>query len=279
MKHRRSWLLAVCALLPLQAHAARVVTLGDIALGTDDNISAARDGAQRLTEQSLQLGIGTALSEVVAEGLSLRLLARLEGQLHARYQGLNALHAGGDAQLLLRPGRHFFTPTLGASLGMGISRFSSALRDGQESRVRLFAREALTTQLAARAALFALWRGSESRAFDTHSKGAELALDWQATAPLLLTLGYQYRAGTVTSIGRPGPLAQANARALQPDDVFAGSTAFSFDAQTHLGLAAASYALGPALSWDAQLRYVESDTDFNSRYHRWMATTGLVARF
>lgn len=273
---RSLWMLA---LLPCSAWASNVVTTADINIGSDDNIQAARNELPRTAEQFVQMGIATALSEPLDTGVSLRLQARLDGRAHARYQGLNELTGGIDGQLLLRPGRSFYTPTLGLSMGIGTSQFQSTLRDAQEARVGLVVREALTTRVVARSRLFAVWRGSDSRAFDSTVKGGELALDWQATTPLTLTLAYQYRDGTVVSIGVPGASALANARAVEPDDVFAGQSAFSFPAQTHIGLAGANYALTPSLSIDAQLRYVESDTNFDTRYHRWTTITGLIARF
>ena len=272
-------LATLCLLLPLHAEAARPVTLVDVALGRDDNIQAARDGLPRDTETWLQAGIASSISEQLDEGLSLRLVARLDGRLHAQSQGLNEITAGIDGQLLLRPGRSFHTPTLGLSLGVGASQFQSDLRDAKEARARLWLRESLTTRLAARGSLFANWRGSDSRVFDANTRGGELTLDWQASSPLALTLGYQYREGPVVSIGTPSTAARASALAIEADDAFAGQMAFSFPAQTHIGLASAHYALTSQLSLDAALRYIESDSRFNSRYHRWVGLTGLVLRF
>ncbi|MDO9452285.1 MAG: hypothetical protein Q7J29_05435 [Stagnimonas sp.] len=273
---RTAWMLA---LLPGCAWAGSVVTTADFGLGSDDNIQVARNGLPRSAEQFVQMGLAAALSEPLDAGLSLRVQARLDARVQAQYQGLNELAGGLEGQLLLRPGQGFYTPILGLSMGVGASQFQSDLRDAQEARLGLLAREALTTRLTARSRLFAVWRGSDSRAFDAHMKGGELALDWQATPPLTLTLAYQYRDGTVVSIGVPGASALANTRAVEADDVFAGQSAFSFPAQTHIGLAGANYAITPSLSLDAQLRYVESDTDFGIRYHRWTTITGLIARF
>ncbi|MES2683371.1 MAG: hypothetical protein V4650_07585 [Pseudomonadota bacterium] len=267
------------ALLPQAARAAPVVTLADIAIGNDDNIVSARDGLPRSTEQFLHGGIAAAFSTPLDAGLSLRLQARLDGRLHARYEGLNELDAGLEGQLLLRPGSGFYTPTLGLAMHIGSQQFQSDLRDSLESQLRLTLREAITTRISLRGELFTSWRGSESTVFDSHLKGGELALDWLAAPALTLTLGYQYQAGDVVSIGRPGASARANARALQMDDVFEGLTALRFDAQTHIGLVAASYALTPALAIDVQCRYVESDSGFDTRYHRWITSSGLVARF
>lgn len=271
--------LAALCLLPLHAEAARPVTLVDVAVGRDDNIQASRDGLPRDTETWLQAGIGSSVSAVLDEGLSLRLVGRLDGRLHAETEGLNEITASVDGQLLLRPGRSFHTPTFGVSLGIAASQFQSALRDAQEARTRLWLLQALTTRLAARGSLFASWRGSDSRVFDANTQGGELAFDWQASAPLALSLGYQYREGPMASIGRPNAVARANAIALQDDDAFAGLSAFSFAAQTHIGFASARCALTPRLALDATLRYLESDSRFDSRYHRWLGLTGLVLRF
>lgn len=270
-------LLLLCA-TPFLAEA-RVVRLADVGLVTDDNITTARDGGERLTEQALQLGLAQVVSAAVDHGLSLRLISRVDGRFHARYQGLNEFAAGVDGQLLLRPGRAFHTPMLGFSLGVGTHQFASRLRDTQEARGKLFVQQALTTQLAARGALASVWRGSNSQAFDTDWRSAEIALDWQVQERLRLSLAYQYRDGTVVSIGVPGTEALANAEAVQPDDVFTGLSAFSFDAQTHIGSVTASYALTPAVTLETQLRCVASDTDFGSRYQRWNTLSGLVLRF
>ena len=272
-------LATLCLLLPLHAQGAPPVTLVDVAMGRDDNIQAARDGLPRHAETWLQAGIASSLSEVLDEGLSLRLIGRLDGRLHAETQGLNEITASVDGQLLLRPGRSFYTPTLGLSLGIGASQFQSDLRDAKEARTRLWLRESLTTRLAVRGSLFASWRGSESRVFDANTQGGEVALDWQASTPLSLSLGYQYREGRVVSIGMLNAAVRNNAVAIEADDAFAGQMAFSFPAQTHIGFVTGSYALAPQLSLDATLRYVESDSRFGTRYHRWLGLTGLVLRF
>ncbi|MES2885693.1 MAG: hypothetical protein V4709_12865 [Pseudomonadota bacterium] len=272
-------LAALCLLLPLHAVGAPPVTLVDVAMGRDDNIQAARDGLPRDTETWLQAGISSSFSEVLDDSLSLRLVGRLDGRLHAETEGLNEITAGVDGQLLLRPGRSFHTPVLGVSLGIGASEFQSDLRDAKEARTRLWLVQALTTRLAARGSLFASWRGSDSRVFDANTQGGELALDWQADTPLALSLGYQYREGRVVSIGMPNAALRANAVAIEDDDAFAGLMVFSFPAQTHIGFVTASYVLTPQLSLDATLRYIESDSRFGSSYHRWLGLTGLVLRF
>lgn len=273
-----SALSALLLALPLSA-VAGAVTLADIGLVTDDNITAAREGGDRSSEQAVQIGLAQVITAAVDRGIALRLIARADGRFHARYQGLNEGTAGLDGQLLLRPGSRFHIPTLGFSMGIGTSQFASRLRDSNEARGRVFLQQALTTRLAARGALFVVWRGSDSEAFDADWRGAEVALDWQARERLRLSLGYQYRDGTVTSVGLPGAAAVANARGLQPDDVFAGLTAFSFDAQTHTGSLTASFALSPALTLESQLRYGESDSTFGTRYQRWNTVSGLTLRF
>jgi len=206
-------------------------------------------------------------------------VARADGRFYRQQQGLNELGGSLDGQLLMRPGAGFYTPTLGLGLGIGTQQFASGLRDTQEARGRIFVQQTLTTRLAARGVLAAVWRGSNSQAFDADWRSAELSLDWQAQDRLRLSLGYQYRDGTVVSVGTPGAEAAANAEGLQPDDVFTGLTAFSFDAQTHIGSFTVGYALSPAVTLETQLRYVESDTDFATRYHRWNTISGLVLRF
>ena len=273
------WIPLLLAVVAPAARAMPVVTLADIAIGNDDNIVSARDGLPRLTEQFLQGGIAAAFSTPLDAGLSLRLQARLDGRVHARNEGLNQFDAGLEGQLLLRPGSGFHTPTLGLSMALGSSQFQSGLRDSLESALRLTLREAVTTRITLHGKLFTSWRGSESTVFDSHFKGGELALDWLAAPALTVTLGYRYQGGDVVSIGRPSASARANARAMQMDDVFEGLTALRFDAQTHIGLASASYALTPALAIDVQCRYVESDSGFDTRYHRWITSSGLVARF
>lgn len=265
-------------LLPITASAS-TVTLLDVGLATDDNITSAREGGDRSTEQALQVGVAHALSAAVERGMSLRLFTRADARFFARYQGLNDITGGLDGQLLLRPGSAFHTPTVGLSLGISTSQFASRLRDAQESRGRVFLQQALTTRLAARAILSAVWRASESQAFDADWRAAELNIDWQARERLRLSLGYQYRDGTVISVGTPGPAAVARANGLEPDDVFNGLTAFGFDAQTHIGSLTASYALGPSLSFETQLRLLESDSDFDTRYRRWTTLSGLLLRF
>ena len=143
----------------------------------------------------------------------------------------------------------------------------------------MFIQQALTTKLASRAALFAVWRDSNGQAFDADWRGGEVSLDWQVQDRLRLSVGYQYRDGTVVSVGIPSLAAVANATGLQADDVFTGLTALGFDAQTHIGSATVGYALTPSLMLESQVRYLESDTAFGTRYHRWNTVSGLTLRF
>lgn len=275
----RSVLAGLLALSSATAVAAGPTWSAELSLGTDDNLLSNRDGTPQLTEQFLQAGLGLSASAALAPGLSARGLARFDSRLHARYEGLNDIGAALEGQLLYRPGTGFSTPTLGLSLGAGVQEFESRLRDARESRLKLFARQNLTTRLVARGSLFAIWRGTQSRTFDSTQRGAELALDWQAASRLAAGLGYQYRRGEVTSVGAAGGAARANAVALEPDDVFTGRMAFSFPAQTHIGTLSLNYGLSARLALDGQLRYIESDTDFDTRYSRWIALTGLLYRF
>lgn len=284
MPNRRSPATLVASVLllltPASASAsAGMVRLAEIGIVTDDNITSARNGTDRRDEQAVQFGLAQGLSAAVDRGIALRLIGRVDARVHARDQGLDEWTAGLDGQFLLRPGSRFHIPTLGLSLGIGTNQFASRLRDAKEARGRLFVQQALTTRLSTRGALFAVWRGSDSSAFDADWRGAELLLDWQARDRLRLSLGYQYRDGTVISVGQPGPAAVANASGLQPDDVFLGLTAFGFDAQTHIGSLAASYALSPQLTLQTQWRYTESDSAFGTRYRRWNSISGLMLRF
>ena len=263
----------------MMASAGGLVSLAELNVGTDDNLQAARDTLPRQADSFVHAGVTSALSEALAPGLSLRLLTQLDGRMYRQTDGLNELVAALDGQLRLRPGNRFRTPTLGASMGIGFHRFQSQLRDANSARMRLFWEQPLTTRLAARGSLFKQWHGSRGRAFDATTRGGELALDWQASTPLLLTLAYQYRDGAVASVGMPGPATRAHAIALEADDVFIGQTAFSFDAQTHIGSLEARYQLSPTLSLQTQLRYLESDADFGSQYHRWGTLSGLSLRF
>ncbi len=278
MRHSiRCALLA--AMLPLHAQAAVVVGLADIAIGTDDNLLSARDARPRTTEQFLQGGVGVSLSEPLGNGLTLKLTARTDGRLHARYDSLNEISSSGEAQLLLRPGSGFHTPTFGASMGLGGSLFNSDRRDGLEARLRLFVRQAVTTRVSTRGSVFALWRNSDSQAFDAEIQGAESALDWLASPALTVTLGYQYRDGEVVATANHRGRALTAGEVLEPDDAFPGLSALSFEAQTHIGVLGFNYGLSPALSVDVQARYIESDSGFDTRYHRFTTLTGLLFRF
>ena len=121
--HPRAVLLALMPLLcalPLAAGAA-TVTLADIGLVTDDNITAARNGSPRRQEQALQLGIAQVLSAAVDRGISLRLVARADGRFYRQQQGLNELGAGLDGQLLLRPAPAFTPPRWGSAWALAPS--------------------------------------------------------------------------------------------------------------------------------------------------------------
>ena len=267
-------------LLSTPLHAGTVTRLAELSLGAEDNIAAAREDRPQAEEQFLHAGAGLVWSQALATALTLRLHGRAEGRVHARYDGLNEITAAGEAQGVWQPGRGFHAPVIGLSLGGAASAFQSRLRDGQEYRLRLFLRERLTTRLNARASLFSLWRQADSRVFDTHQQGLEAALDWQATEPLSVSVGYQFRDGDVVSVGQPNTVALQAARAAAPDDVFSGQTALRFAAHTQVVSLGANYALGPGLAWDSQLRFAQSDAQaFAARYQRWSLVTGLLWRF
>lgn len=271
--------LAVFVICALARPASALDFSADAAVGSDDNIVAARDGTPRLTEQFLQLGAAVSHSELLAPGLALRGQVRVDGRAHARYEGLNELAGALDGTLLLRPGQRFGTPTFGATLGIGASQFQSELRDALEVRARLFARSALTTRVSARASLFAATRGSDSEVFDTDVRGLGTHLDWQATRAVILSIGYEYRDGDVVSLRTPSAQGLSFFDAVQVDDAFAGLEALRFRAQTHIGSIGAQYALTPRLVLDTQVKLIESDSDFGTRYRRFTTVTGLLLRF
>lgn len=251
----------------------------DAAFGSDDNIASAREGTPMLVEQFLQLGAAASHSELLGPGFALRWQARVDGRLHGRYEGLNELGTGIDGSLLLRAAQGFGAPTFGLTLGIGGSEFQSRLRDAREARARLFARTALTTRVNARASLFAATRGSDSQAFDTDVRGAALNIDWQLLRALTLTAGYEYRDGDVVSLRSPSAQGLQFFDAVQTDDVFRGREAVRFRAQTHIGSVGAQYALTPRLVLDTQLKWIESDSDFGTRYQRFTTLSGLLWRF
>lgn len=275
----RAWCLLLALLCCGTGHAGTLVRLADIAVVADSNLLSAANDRPRRDGQAMQAGLSLAWSEAVSPGVSARLLTHLGGRLQAGESGLHEVAAGADGQILLRPGRSFHTPTLGVSLGFDLRRLPSQLRDAEELHGRVFLRQALTTRLHARAALSVRERDARSAVFDDQTWATESALDWLASERLTLTIGYEYRDGDVTSIGRPGVAVLSNARAQVADDVFDGLTAFRFKAQTHIGLLAGHWALSPQLALDTRLRYVESDPQFNSRYRRWLLQSGLLIRF
>lgn len=265
-------------------HHVRTGWSGDLGAGYDDNVGSAAQDADTRASAFVSAGLNLDHSRRLSSTTGLLLRGSLRGDGYDDAQALSNGKLTGLARLSHRAEGGFHMPTVAGWVSASLWEFDSALRDSADFRAGIYVSEPLTTAISARASLQASERRADSEVFNLSSWSAGLNLDWNVLGVVTLYGGYQFHDGELVSSSSVPP----KAHGLEPgddslvdaaDDALDGLTAYRVDAQTQVGVLGANVPVSGALSLDAQVQQVESETDYGVGYSRALVVVSALMRF
>lgn len=258
-----SWLLALSLGTPLAALADAGGGFGlllDAGLTFDDNVTRAKEGADRLNDSAYSLNISKSKFFPVSPQSRLLLTGVIGGERFQTYTGLSHLDAALETELQYRESSEFSAPTLGLFAKLKFEDYESGVRDGHRYSVGVSISQPLTDRINLFAALASNQRTSSSKVFSTVDTSARMHLDYALSARKALYLSAEYRKGDVVSTGRSSLENVTISKVFVLDNAFTGGQFFSYkiDGSTWLTTVGYNHALGPNGSFDVAWRRVES---------------------
>jgi len=259
-------MLGVLALLsgaPLAALADTDNGFGllvDAGLTLDDNVTRAKEGNDRLSDNAYSVNISKAKTFPLGGQTRLLLTGVLGGERFQTYTGLSHLDAAMEAELQYRESSEFLAPTLGLFAKLKYEDYESDLRDGYRYSLGLSISQPLTDRISLFAALASNQRYSSSKVFTTLDTSARMNLDYALSARQALYLSAEYRVGDVVSTGRASLENVTISKVFVLDNAFTGGQFFSYkiNGSTWLTTVGYNHSLGPNGAIDVAWRRVES---------------------
>lgn len=235
----------------------------DAGLTADDNVTRAKDGADKLSDSAVSVNV--SLSRVVAVSDQSRLVwtGSIGAERFQNYRGLSRLGLTVEGEYQYRESSEFDAPTLGVFAKFTAEDFDSDLRDGYRYSLGISIRQPLTDRIGLFAALAHNQRFARSAVFDTMDSSVRFNLDYALTARSTLYLGAEYRRGDIVSTGRASLENVTISKVFVVDDAFTGGQFFSYQLYGTTWLANVGYniSLGPRSGLDFSWRRVESTPD------------------
>lgn len=235
----------------------------DAGLTADDNVTRAKDGADKLSDSAVSVNV--SLSRVVAVSEQSRLVwtGSIGAERFQNYRGLSRLGLTVEGEYQYRESSEFDAPTLGVFAKFTAEDFDSDLRDGYRYSLGISIRQPLTDRIGLFAALAHNQRFGRSAVFDTMDSSVRFNLDYALTARSTLYLGAEYRRGDIVSTGRASLENVTISKVFVVDDAFTGGQFFSYQLYGTTWLANVGYniSLGPRSGLDFSWRRVESTPD------------------
>lgn len=275
-RHRRG-LASLLGLAGLLLAGSALAWQGELSLGHDSNLNAARQGTAAREAGFARIRLQQTLERPLAGGLGLSAQFGAEGQRLPAYPALDHLRSGGLVRLAWRGGRGLFDPTWSAAAGLAYVEWQDPLRDSWEWRWLLGSRWPLSTRIEARLGLTGSYRDARSAVFDLDAHSATADLEWRLPPATTLYLGYQYREGDLSgTTASPSATLLAAARALDRDRAYdgRGETAFRLAADAQVLSLGLNQRLNRAWALDLLAQHVEAEADIGTRYRReqWLAS-------
>jgi hypothetical protein len=227
----------------------------------DDNVTRARSGSDKLSDQSFSVDLGKDLIVPVSEHTRLALLGFLGTERFLNHSGLSRVYFGAQGEYQYRTSGDFFAPTFSIFGRTSVDEYESNLRDGYRYSFGVNLRQSLTDKIHLFGALTQNTRDGKSTVFDTRDRSARLNLDYSISRNSTVYLGGEYRYGDVVSTARPALADVDIADAIVRDDVFTDTARFSYRVRANTILTTLGYnlAFDPKHSLDFSWRWVQSD--------------------
>lgn len=261
--HAALGLLALLLSAPLATRADTGSGFGlllDTGLTMDDNVTRAKEGPDKLSDNAYALNVSKSQFFPVSAQSQVLLAGIVGGERFQRYTGLSHLDAAIEAELQYRESSEFSAPTLGLFAKFKFEDYESNVRDGNRSSVGVSIHQPLTDRISLFAALASNQRTSTSKVFSTVDTAARINLDYALNARKALYLNAEYRVGDVVSTGRSSLENVTISKVFVLDNAFTDGQFFSYkiNGSTWLTTVGYNHSLGPNGSVDIAWRRVES---------------------
>ena len=231
----------------------------------DDNLTRARDAADKLSDQIYGLNLSKGMNLHVNDHARVVVTGFLSGERFHTYTHLDRFSGGVQGEFQYRTSGEFDAPTFGIFGRMSLDEYDSQLRTGYRYSVGVTARQSLTDRIDAYGALASNVRNARSEVFDARDYSARFKLDYSLGRAGSLYFGGEYRRGdTVTSA--PASLAYTSvaysglAKVSVQDDAYGNRSllAYRYEARTELWTLGYNLPLGPRDSVDFSWRHARS---------------------
>jgi hypothetical protein len=268
----------------------------------NDNWSRAEHSNDIEGDTALEVSGSAGRFYELEDGKSFTITGQLSGQAFADYDGLNNVRLGLNASLRKKFGLGAYTPW--ASIGAGVARgeFNNDIRDSWFYSVTLSAGKRLSDRWDVGGNLMYEWRDgdehgpqkamgpgnpiyddlisgmglnatSDADVYDQQAWSISLFADYSFTDKTLVSFGYSYRDGDITSTGTPSAKIITAADAIQLDKTFDnGKYAYRLDAITHSFRILVSHAVTDNaslnLGYEYQATYGDNNNDYDNNIFR-----------
>jgi hypothetical protein len=224
----------------------------------DDNLNRAPDAGPKLGDHVFSLNASSNFTFPFTGHTRFLLSPFLETDKLYRYDGLDRVSLGAQADLQYRTSAAFTAPTFALFVRGAYDDYHSELRTGNRWSMGLSVRQSLTDRIDIFGAIARNVRDADSAVWDTKDTSVRLNLDY-AIGPGTLYLGGQYSDGDAVSSVGPGFETAVATKATVRDDAY-GRTLFAhrYDARTWVGTLGYNVPLGARDSLDLSVRHARA---------------------
>jgi uncharacterized protein YhjY with autotransporter beta-barrel domain len=226
----------------------------------DDNLTRARDTADKLSDQIYSLNLSQGTNFRVSDHTRVVVNGFVNGEKLHTYTRLDRFSGGVQGEFQYRTSAEFDAPTFGIFGRMSFDDYDSQLRTGYRSSVGLTVRQSLTDRIDAFAALASNARNARSDVFDARDRSARFNLDYSLGRAGSLYVGGEYRRGDTATSGPATPAYTGLANVSVQDDAYGSRSllAYRYQARTELWTLGYNLPLGPRDSLDLSWRHARS---------------------
>jgi outer membrane autotransporter protein len=224
----------------------------------DNNLNRAPEAGPELGDHVFSLNAGSAFLFPLTAHTRFLLTPFLETDKLYRYDGLDRVSLGAQADVQYRTSAAFSAPTFALFARFAWDDYHSELRSGDRRSVGLSVRQSWTDRIDVFAAIARNVRDADNAVWDTKDTSVRLNLDY-AIGPGTLYLGGQYAGGDAVSSVGPGFETAVATKATVRDDAY-GRTLFAhrYTARTWVGTLGYNLPLGARDSLDLSFRHARA---------------------
>ncbi|MEO8342465.1 MAG: hypothetical protein ABI536_01495 [Gallionella sp.] len=240
----------------------------DVGFMFDDNVTRAKESADKLADRSYSLNLSKPLIYPLADHARILFNGSVGGEKFIHYSGLSHIFGSVSGELQYRSYAEFTAPTFAVFARGFAEQYQSRLRDSSRFSVGVSMKQPVTDRIQIFGALTHNQRQANSAVFDTKDNAARLNLDYTATRSGTLYLTGEYRRGDVVSTGHPSLEFIDIAKVFVQDDAYPGGQFYSyrFDGTTVLTTLGYNIGFSSRRSLDLSWRRIKSTSARSPNY-------------